>query len=74
MPGADAEQTAILSNGLGFSVEECMFALAVFEELGLIAYENERLIVYRGVHADLNDSALYRKVAALQKDAAKEEK
>jgi ssDNA-specific exonuclease RecJ len=40
--------------------------LSVFEELGLIAYENGNLVVYRGVHADLNDSPLYRKVVALQ--------
>ena len=67
LKGANVEETAVLEQGLGFSVEECMFALAVFEELGLIDYENGRLIVYRGVHADLNDSLLYRKVVALQR-------
>ncbi|MBO7736209.1 MAG: hypothetical protein J6S22_00050, partial [Clostridia bacterium] len=67
LQGASVEETAILGHGLGFSVEECMFALAVFEELGLIDYENERLIVYRGVRADLNDSPLYRRVVELQR-------
>lgn len=66
LPGGGPEETAVLSDGLGFSVQECIFALSVFEELGLIAYENESLIVYRGVHADLNDSKLYKKVTALQ--------
>jgi hypothetical protein len=66
LPGGDVEETAALSSGAGFSKEECIFALSVFEELGLIAYENGNLVVYRGVHADLNDSPLYRKVVALQ--------
>ena len=67
LSGAGIEETALENDGLGFPVTECMFALAVFEELGLIAYENGRLVVYRGVHADLNHSTIYRKVAALQK-------
>jgi hypothetical protein len=66
LPGGDIEETAALSVDMGFSEEECIFALSVFEELGLIAYENGSLVVYRGVHADLNDSVLYRKVTALQ--------
>lgn len=66
LKGANVEETAVLGHGLGFSVEERMFALAVFEELGLIDYENGRLVVYRGVRADLNNSKLYRRVVALQ--------
>ena len=64
--GGSAEETAVLGGGLGFSLEECMFALSVFEELGLIDYETGRIVVYRGVHADLNDSLLYRRIVALQ--------
>lgn len=67
LSGTDIEETATENDGLGFPVTECMFALAVFEELGLISYESGRLVVYRGVHADLNHSTVYRKVAALQK-------
>ena len=67
--GGSAEETAVLAGGLGFSVEECMFALSVFEELGLIDYASGRIVVYRGVRADLNDSRLYRRVVALQREA-----
>ncbi len=66
LQGSDFEEVAVLGHGLGFSVEECMFALAVFEELGLVDYENGQLIVYRGVRADLSNSTLYKKVIALQ--------
>lgn len=67
--GACAEETAILGGGLGFPLEECVFALSVFEELGLIDYETGRIVVYRGVRADLNDSLLYRRVVALQNNS-----
>ena len=66
LQGSDFEEVAVLGHGLGFSVEECMFALAVFEELGLVDYENGQLIVYRGLRADLSNSTLYKKVIALQ--------
>lgn len=67
LTGAGIEETATENDGLGFPVTECMFALAVFEELGLIAYRDDKLVVYRGVHADLNHSGIYRKVLSLQK-------
>jgi len=53
---------------LGFDEKQFIFALRVFEELGLVAFAEGRLIVYRGVKAELNDSATYRKVCALQCD------
>ncbi len=53
-------------DGLGFDVKQFIFALYVFEQLGLIAVENGGVTVYRGVRADLRDSALYRNVCALQ--------
>lgn len=60
--GANAEELANACDGLGFGKQQFMFALSVFEELGLVAFDEGRLIVYRGVKAELNDSALYRKV------------
>lgn len=45
---------------LGFSGELFVFALAVFEELGLISFEQGRCRVYRGVRTDLKNSAVFR--------------
>lgn len=56
------------ADGFGFSIEEGVFALCVFEELGLLALENGGVTVYRGVRADLRSSALYKKVCALQEE------
>lgn len=66
MPGTNAEETATFCDGFGVSAENFIFALRVFEELGLISYARGVLEVYRGVHAELNHSVLYRKVSALQ--------
>lgn len=66
MPGTNAEETAVACDGFGFSKEDFIFALTVFEQLGLISYERGMLEVYRGVHAELNNSPLYRKVVELQ--------
>lgn len=68
LEGSDAEETAVKSGGLGFSVEECMFALCVFEELGLVDYAAGHLTVYRGVRADLHQSVLYQRVLRLQRE------
>ncbi|MBQ8295091.1 MAG: single-stranded-DNA-specific exonuclease RecJ [Clostridia bacterium] len=65
--GQTAEELAISCDGLGFDKREFMFALNVFEELGLVSFGDGHLTVYRGVKAELGDSALYRKVCALQK-------
>ena len=65
LQGETAEDVAQNCNGLGFEKREFIFALRVFEELGLVAFENGRLMVYRGVKAELTDSKLYRKVLAL---------
>ncbi len=65
--GKNVEETAVNSEGLGFTLEERMFALAVFEELGLIDYESGNLTVYRGVRADLNNSTIFQRVTALQR-------
>ncbi len=64
--GNTAEEIAASCDGLGFDRLQFIFALGVFEELGLVAFENGRLTVYRGVKAELTDSPIYRKVCALQ--------
>lgn len=64
--GETAEELALASDALGFDKREFIFALNVFEELGLVEFGEGRLIVYRGVKADLNDSAVYRRICALQ--------
>lgn len=64
--GDTAEELAFACDGLGFDRREFIFALNVFEELGLVAFGEGRLTVYRGVKAELTDSAIYRKVCLLQ--------
>ncbi len=64
--GATAEEVAFACNGLGFEIRDFIFAIHVFEELGLVAFGDGRLTVYRGVKAELNDSSIYRKVCLLQ--------
>ena len=64
--GETAEEVAFACNGLGFDRCEFIFALNVFEELGLVAFGDGKLTVYRGVKAELTDSAIYRKVCLLQ--------
>ena len=64
--GQTAEELAFACDGLGFDKREFIFALNVFEELGLVAFHEGKLTVYRGVKADLADSAIYRKVCLLQ--------
>ena len=61
------EEIAYACDGLGFDKREFIFALNVFEELGLVERSEGRLTVYRGVKAELNDSSIYRKVCLLQK-------
>ena len=64
--GATAEELAISCDGLGFDLREFIFALSVFEELGLISFEDGKFTVYRGVKAELTDSSIYRKICNLQ--------
>ena len=67
LSGDTVEEIAFACDGLGFDKREFIFALNVFEELGLVERCDGRLTVYRGVKAELNDSAIYRKVCLLQK-------
>ena len=64
--GETAEEVARYCDALGFDFNTFLFALQVFEELGLIAFGDGRLTVYRGVKAELNTSKTYRKVCFLQ--------
>ena len=64
--GASVEELAISCDGLGFDKKEFIFALSVFEELGLISFAGGRPIIYRGMKVELNDSKIYRKVCLLQ--------
>ena len=64
--GSTAEEITLACDGLGFDKREFIFALNVFEELGLVSFGEGRLTVYRGVKTELNDSSLYRKVRSLQ--------
>ena len=66
--GETVEEIAVGCDGLGFDKRVFIFALNVFEELGLVALGDGRLTVYRGVKAELNDSEIYRKVCALQQN------
>ncbi len=66
--GNTAEELAIECDGLGFDRRQFIFALRVFEELGLVSFEGGRLTVYRGIKAELNGSATYRKVCKLQSE------
>ena len=66
LSGETVEELAVSCNGLGFDRREFIFAVNVFEELGLVEFGDGRLNVYRGVKAELNDSSIYRKVCLLQ--------
>ncbi|MBO4939560.1 MAG: single-stranded-DNA-specific exonuclease RecJ [Clostridia bacterium] len=66
--GNTAEELAATCDGLGFDKWQFIFAVNVFEELGLVAFGDGRLTVYRGVKTELTDSSIYRKVCELQKE------
>ncbi len=53
---------------LGADEKQFIFALAVFEELGLIAFSDGRVKMIRGARAELSDSAVYSAVARLQQE------
>ncbi len=64
--GNSIEEIAALMDGFGFTPIQLIFALTVFKELGLVAFTDGKLTIYRGVKAELTDSAVYNKVCALQ--------
>ena len=66
--GESYAQAAKSCKALGFPTEEFIFALAVFEELGLVSLKGGRLEVYRGKKTELAASSLYRAVCALKEE------
>ena len=64
--GETVEELAVACDGLGFDRREFIFALNVFEELGLVSFGEGKLTVYRGMKAELTDSSIYRKVCFLK--------
>ena len=66
LDGRNAEELADSCGALGFDKLDFIFALTVFEELGLISFAEGKPTVYRGVKAELSDSTVYRKVCSLQ--------
>ncbi len=66
--GENAEELATACDALGFDKMEFIFALNVFEELGIVAFGDGKLTVYRGVKAELSDSSIYRKICKLQQN------
>ena len=66
--GNTAEELAFSCDGLGFDRLQFIFALNVFEELGLVQFSENKLTVYRGVKTELTDSAIYRKIQQIQQN------
>ena len=64
--GGSYAEAARSCDSLGLDAETFIFALAVFEELGLLSLEGGRLRMFRGKHTELAASELYRAVARLQ--------
>ena len=64
--GGGYAEAARSCDSLGLDAETFIFALAVFEELGLLSLEGGRLRMFRGKHTELAASELYRAVARLQ--------
>ena len=64
--GVNAEEAAF---GLKTNCRVCqlLFAIKVFEELGLVSFAEGRLVIYRGIKTDLKNSALYNTVANLNR-------
>lgn len=67
LAGANVLETALSSGALGYDPYEFIFALSVFEELGLVSFAGGKPEIYRGIKTDLNDSLIYTRIRALQK-------
>lgn len=64
LEGATAEEVAFSAH-TPFKIPELLFALKVFEELGLICFSEGRVVVYRGIKTELQNSQLYNAVSSL---------
>ena len=61
-------EAAASCHSLGFSGELFIFALAVFEELGLISLADGKLTVYRGKRTELTNSRIYTECLRLKEE------
>lgn len=66
--GGSYAEAAKNCGSLGLAAETFIFALAVFEELGLIALEGDRLKMFRGKRTELAASKIYSAVLRLQRE------
>lgn len=64
--GTTLAEAAACCDAFGFGREQFMFALAVFRELGLIAFCDGRLKVARGKRTELSNSSVWSAVVRLQ--------
>ena len=63
--GDSAEEVAV-NNNFGITAEQALFAIKVFEELGLVNFKGGKLNVMRGVKTQLTNSQLYNFINSLQ--------
>lgn len=63
--GGSAEEVA-KNNGFGVPCEQALFAIKVFEELGLVGFKSGKLCVARGVKTNLTNSQLYNFINSLR--------
>ena len=66
--GEDSVSCA-LSAGLHFSLQQVIFAIEVFSELGLFRFERGALVAVRGKRSELGRSQIYRAVCALKESS-----
>ena len=70
LSGDNPLQLAIRYDGLGFDKKQFIFALCVFEELGLIGFSRGAPVVFKGAKAELASSTLYQKVNLMKEEIA----
>lgn len=63
--GTNLFEVASSTKCFGLEKKQFIFALAVFEELGLVRFENARLRLERGKRTELSDSVIYSTVKEL---------
>lgn len=68
LAGENALELLSSCGGFGFDALEFLFAIVVFEELGLISFDGGSFSLCRGAKADLFDSIVYRKAMSLQEN------
>ena len=68
LSGCTYSEVARACGSLGFAEEQFVFALSVFDELGLIALENGRVKVFRGKKTELSDSVIFTACARMAEE------